>query len=212
MLDKRQSSIRSFWAHLAGKVHPDDKAVFDRHPNHTFKLQFPPTPFVGRVDTAPIVILMLNGGYGPGETEAEFPDEPTIAEYRKYIREGEVPPRGRYYKSLSYLDLIAAGKAVLVNAVPYRSAPLSEEPYNQRVAKRLASLEAHRRWLTQEVLPEAARGNRFVLAHRFGWWNIRKEEYAGASVIFSPFPDFRREAPSNENLGRARDWLRRRGG
>jgi len=122
MLDKRQSSIRSFWAHLAGSVHPDDKAVFDRHPNHTFKLQFPPIPFVGRVDTAPIVILMLNGGYGPGETEAEFPDEAAIAEYLKYIREGEVPPRGRYYTSLSYWDLIAAGKAVLVNAVSYRSA------------------------------------------------------------------------------------------
>ena len=190
MLDKRQSSIRSFWAHLAGSVHPDDKAVFDRHPNHTFKLQFPPTPFVGRADTAPVVILMLNGGYGPGETEAGFPDEAAIAEYLKYIREGEVPPRGRYYTSLSYWDLIAAGKAVLVNAVPYRSAGgLSK---NKGVAEQFQSLDAHRRWLTQEVLPEAARGNRFVLAHRFGWWNIGKEEYAGPSVIFCPFPDFPR--------------------
>jgi hypothetical protein len=91
MLDKRQSSIRSFWAHLAGKVHPDDEAVFAAHPDHTFKLQFPPTPFVGHVDTAPIVILMLNGSYGPRETEAEFPDKAADAEYLKYIREGEVP-------------------------------------------------------------------------------------------------------------------------
>ena len=187
MLDKRQSSICSFWAHLAGSVHPDDNAVFDRHPNHTFKLQFPPTPFVGRADTAPVVILMLNGGYGPGETEAGFPDEAATAEYLKYIREGEVPPRGRYYTSLSYWDLIAAGKAVLVNAVPYRFAGgLSK---NKGVAEQFQSLDAHRRWLTQEVLPEATVAiDLFLRIH----WLVEhwEEEYAGPERYFLPVPGF----------------------
>jgi hypothetical protein len=206
---KPQSSILRFWAHLAGNVHPHDEAVFAAHPDHTFKLQFPPTLFVGHVD-APIVILMMNGSYAPGKTEDEFP-KPFIAEYIKYIREGEVPPHGEYYESLSYRKLINAGKAVLVNAVPYRSVKLSEEYHNRRVAKLLPSLAAHRRWLKEEVLPEAECGDRFVLAHRaFDLWDIRKEEYAGPNVIFSP--DWRRKAPSNENLRRALDWLRHRGG
>src|SRR5262249_48569477 len=75
------SSLRRFWARLEDSVHPDDKPIFAEYPQHTFNLKFPPPAFVGDVDAAPIVILMSNGGYKPGITEREFPDEASISEY-----------------------------------------------------------------------------------------------------------------------------------
>jgi len=81
--DITTSSLRRFWARLEDSVHPDDKPIFAEYPQHTFNLKFPPPAFVGDVDAAPIVILMSNGGYKPGITEREFPDEASISEYRR---------------------------------------------------------------------------------------------------------------------------------
>jgi hypothetical protein len=187
--DITTSSLRRFWARLEDSVHPDDKPIFAEYPQHTFNLKFPPPAFVGDVDAAPIVILMSNGGYKPGITEREFPDEASISEYRRYIR-GEVhalPPRlSPYYATGRVGEWIHAGRAVVVNAVPYRSPSLSssKEAYNRSAAKHLRSLAAHRRWVMQEVLPEATRCRRFLLVHRKGWWDV-PERLAGHCVLFS---------------------------
>lgn len=216
MSNKPLSLIAKFWSRLDDAVHPDDMPIFDAHPEHTFNLKFPPPAFIGAVDTAPIVILMSNGGYASGFTEADFPDEPSVLEYRSFLR-GEVTALPRrlsdYYVKGPFARWIADGSAVIVNAVPYRSPKLSSEPHNQRIAKRLTSLQVHRRWMTQEVLPEAKRGRRFVLVHRNGWWKIATE-FAGPGpcVLFSDpaRAESNRPAPDQEKLDRARDWLRRR--
>ncbi len=86
MTAKITSSLRTFWAKLQGSVHPDDEKIFADYPQHSFNLRFPPPAFVGDPDSAPIIILMSNGGYKPGITEAEFPDDAAVAEFRRYIR------------------------------------------------------------------------------------------------------------------------------
>jgi len=210
MVGAFKSSIQKFWERLPGAVHPDDEPIFAAYPHHTFNLKFPPPAFIGSVD-APIVILMSNGGYKPGITEAEFPNEKSESEYRQFIR-GEVidlPPNlSRYYVGGSFARWITNRNAVIVNAVPYRSPRLSQEPYNKRLARRLRSLEIHRQWITDEVLPEAARGRRFVLVHRNGWWEIPKS-CAGPCVLFSDPANAEpnRLAPDKEKLALAQHWL-----
>jgi hypothetical protein len=208
--DKPASLLRSFWAQLLGSIHPDDEPIFRKYPKHSFNLRFPPPAFVGDVN-APIVILMSNGGYKPGITEAEFPDEASVSEHRAFIR-GEttaLPSRLAYYYAAGQVgDWIATGQAVLVNAVAYRSPQLSKEPYNKDVASRLPSLAAHRRWVMKEVLPEAAGGRRFLLVHRNGWWQI-PQRFFGPCVLFSDpaRAEPNRPAPDREKLDQAHRWL-----
>jgi hypothetical protein len=119
---------------LQGAVHPDDQQIFSSHPDHTFNLDFPPPAFIGDVDTAPIVVLMSNGGYKHGETEKEFPDLWNCAEHCDYLRglRAALPPRlAGYYAKGRLGEWITEGSAVLVNAVPYRSPQLSKEKNNQ---------------------------------------------------------------------------------
>lgn len=209
------SSISRFWANLDGAVHPLDRPIFDANPHHTFNLCFPPPAFVGAIDSAPIVILLSNGGYTSGVTEAEFPDTNSEADFRNYLRGeiAELPPHlASYYVNGRFSNWIKSGSAVIVNAVPYRSRRLSEEKENRRVAGMLQSLAVHRRWLTEEVLPEAREERRFVLVHRNGWWKV-PDASAGRCILFSDpaRAEPNRKTPDEEKLALAEQWLRRRG-
>jgi hypothetical protein len=209
------SRIRRFWRQLANSVHPDDEAVFRASPDHTFNLGFPPPAFIGQVDTAPIVILMSNGGYKPGQTEAEFPDASASVAYRRWLH-GDIstPPHhlARYYTGGPFAEWITSGKAVVVNAVAYRSPRLSQEKSNQAVARRLPSHHLHRQWLMEDVLPAARDGKRFVLVHRNGLWNVPTAN-AGDCVLFSdPMrAEPNRAAPDRDKLRAAENWLQRTG-
>lgn len=211
MNSERKSSIRRHWSRLEGNVHPDDMPIFDRF-RHSFRLNFPPPAFIGNVDTAPIVILMANGGYDEEGTPKEFPDESAVHEHRDYLRGLHLPlPRflSKYYTNGPLGSLIADGSAVLVNAIPYRSPRLSEEKENQATAQILPTRAAHRRWLHEEVLPLAGAGQRFVLAHRTKWWGITPSEFAGPCVLFSDpaKAEPNRRSPDKEKLEQAKKWL-----
>jgi len=201
------SLISQWWAQLEGSVHPEDKKVFDAAPEHTFNFDFPPPAFIGAVDTAPIVVLMCNGGYKQGVTDAEFPDEKSKSEFRGYLR-GEIhklpATLAKYYVTGPFANWISDGTAVLVNAVPYRSPRLSDEPVNQNVARQLPSLKTHQ----EEVLPDAARERRFVFVHRNRWWQVAHQA-AGPCVLFSDprRAEPNRLAPDQEKLDLARSWL-----
>lgn len=202
-----RSSIRTFWRRLEAAVHPDDEQVVRSQP-HTFNLDFPPPAFIGDVDNAPIVVLMANGGYDPRGTPSEFPDQSDYAEYRDWLRGDRIePPRNltRYYTRHALFPWVQTGKAVIVNAVAYRSPQISREPQNKRLADRLPSVEVHRRWLREELLPAAQQGRRLVIAHRWSLWDLPK------SIQHVQ----RSRAPISENLSRdlmaqAESWLARR--
>lgn len=208
---ERKSSISKHWSLLKDNVHPDDVPALGRH-QHSFRLDFPPPAFIGDVDNAPIVILMANGGYNEEKTPKEFPDECAVDEHRDYLRGLRFPlPRllSAYYAKGALGSLIAEGSAALVNAVPYRSRRLSEEKENQTVAKLLPTLATHRSWLRREVLPPAAAGQRFVLAHRVRWWDISPKDFAGPHVLFSDPANAEpnRPMPDREKLQQAKRWL-----
>jgi hypothetical protein len=202
------SILSEHWKQLVGTVHPLDEPIFASASDHSFNLKFPPPAFVGHPD-APIVLLMANGGYKPGVTEAEFPAESDSAEHIAYLRGArtEVPTNlSGYYRRGAVGRLIAAGLAVSVNAVPYRSVALSKEPENKRVAALLPSLHVHRKWLLEEVLPAARVGQRYVLVHRNSWWQVPNTQAAAIEFSDPARAEPNRSAPDQARLDRAETW------
>lgn len=206
------SLLADHWKRIAGPVHPDDGPAL-ASADHSFNLDFPPPAFVGNPD-APIVILMANGGYKPGVTEGEFLGTEDVAEHLAYLRgERKQMPRrmSDYYRRGTVGRWLVEGLAVSVNAVPYRSPGLSGEPANIRVARSLPSLVVHRRWLMDEVLPEATMGRRFLFVHRNSWWQVPYGA-AGPTVRFSDpaRAEPNRAAPDQAKLAEAEAWLQAR--
>ena len=186
---EKTSSIRRFWERLDGSVHPDDKDVFNRN-KHSFNLDFPPPAFIGNVDSALVIVLMANGGYDPNRTPTEFARREDILEYIDYLKgkRTQLPTSlSSYYTASSIGKWLAEEHVVLVNAIAYRSPKLSQEPWNIAVAEKLPSVAAHRRWLHNDVLPLAARGERLVVAHRHGMWKLPKHPSI-PNILFSTNP------------------------
>jgi hypothetical protein len=179
------SSIREFWRRLDSSVHPDDAPYFRSH-SHSFNLDFPPPAFIGDVDNAPVVILMLNGGYDHILTAKEFAASNDRAEFLSWIKgeRTQFPQNlSTYYTQHPEFPWVREGKAVIVNAVAYRSKSIAREPENRRLAERLPSVKAHRKWLRNEVLPDAKNGRRLIVAHRCGLWNFSSTEFRGATNV-----------------------------
>lgn len=190
------STLVDHWRRLTGSVHPDDAPFFASHP-HTFNLDWPPPAYIGDVDNAPVVLLMMNGGYNPAMTPREFEDAGAVERYLDTLRNPRpINPRdvSPYYDAGSYGPHIASGRLALVNAVAYRSPGLNDEPNNKRLANLLPSTTVHRRWLRQELIPQAIAGERVVIPHRNGMWKLGRNEYDHPNILFttnpiSPYPN-----------------------
>lgn len=171
-------------------THPDDRLVLSGS-HHSFNLDFPACPYVGRVTSAPVVILGANGGYSPTATSGEFAVETAISSFMDRIRNpassdwSNVAP---YYDKVNYGPLIARGEAVLVNASPYRSPRISEEPDNRRVVATLPSSVLIRRWLLEALLPLAERGERLIVLKRPGLWQLTDRVRMSPGVHVDPAP------------------------
>jgi hypothetical protein len=113
------SSIRDFRRKLEGCVHPEDAATLYTNP-HTFNLDFPPPAFIGDVDNAPVVILMLNGGYHPSITPAEFAAPDDRSEFLRWMKgeSSEIPLNlSPYYKQHRDFPLVRNGSIAVVNSL-----------------------------------------------------------------------------------------------
>lgn len=202
------SSIRQFWQRLENSVHPDDE-IFFRQNKHTFNLDFPPPAFIGDVDNARVVFLDANGGYCTKTTPAEFPRESDLDEYIDWLKGTRmVFPENlsTYYTNHSLSTWLRDGTAVIVNAVAYRSKKISEEKDNEKLSKILPSFKAHKRWMTEELMPAVEQNKRFVIAHRWKLWRITPRVNLN-NFVYDSCP----ASPhiSNEALSLACDWLKK---
>jgi len=147
-----------------------------------------------------VVLLEANGGYDPVVTPSEFREPGAIERYVDMLHHPRaIDPRrvAPYYGRRNYAPLIERGVLVLVNAVAYRSTKIGSEPANRAVAERLPSTAVHRNWMRNELLPQARLGERLVIAHRNGLWNLKRHEVGLPNVHFSTnsiSPDVSREA------------------
>ena len=182
------------WRKLTGKtrlngkdvyVHPDDMDVFRNCTRkHSFNFDYPPPAYVGDIVSAPVVMLMTNGGYSDG-TQNEFSEQGDAERYLERLHDpGLMQPDGysQYYLKWNYTKFLADGDLVLVNAVAYRSPGFSYD--NQKIADKLPSVELHRRWLREDLLPAAADDERLVVAHRHRHWKLDPEEDRQHNLVF----------------------------
>lgn len=182
-----KSILVQHWRQLDGSVHPSDAPVFESC-EHRFNLDWPPPAYIGDIENSPFVLLMMNGGYDPKITPTEFPDQTAVQRYLEYLHDPRpINPKSisPYYDAGNYGHHIESGRLALVNAVAYRSGKLSAERDNARLAERLPSTLLHRRWLREELAPQALAGDRVIIAHRNGMWKIRQHEYQHPNIIFT---------------------------
>ncbi|WP_380872309.1 hypothetical protein ACFB49_32560 [Sphingomonas sp. DBB INV C78] len=169
--------------------HRLDRKVLDAGP-HTFNLDYPVSPYVGHVLTAPVIILGANAKYDPAITPSEFSDEAAI---KAYVARIDDPSHAdwsfvsRYYDDTNYGHLIGPGKVVVVNACTYRSPRLSQEKENQRMIPRLPSSIFIRRWLLDAVFPLAKQGDRLIINNRGQHWRLGPAATA-TGVVRDPCP------------------------
>jgi hypothetical protein len=205
-----KSSIREFWAQLNGSIHPLDIPYFKKaEGKHSFNLDYPPPAFIGDVDNAKVIVLMASGGFGK-ETQLEFPTQDDHQEHIDWLvgRRKEMPKNlSRYYIDNNLFSWIESGKAVLVNAIAYRSPKISEEPENEALGKTLPSYQASLAWLNQEVLPLTLKNQRLLVAHRWRLWGLNRNSInSPENLIFSNNP----VSPHLSELtkGKIRAWLK----
>ena len=171
-------------------IHPEDERFFSST-EHSFNLDFPVSPFVGDIVNAPVIILGANAGYDPVVTPTEFPDEASVIKYVERVRtpaESDWSWVALYYDRVNYGGLLASGKAALINACPYRSRKISEEPENKRLLNRLPSTKFARSWLLDAVVPLAQLGHRLIVAKRPGLWKLPPYLKETEGVVFDPAP------------------------
>ena len=187
--------IVEFWGEqtrnsLGQWVHPTDDEHF-RANQHSFNLDFPVSPYVGDILSAPIIILGANAGYSASMTPSEFPDEAAMDAYLARVRRPSSSDWSfvsTYYGTVNYGPLLVTGKAALINACPYRSPKISEEPENKRLLKHLPSVEFTRRWLLEAVMPLADAGQKLVIAKRPGLWRLPAKVRQLSGVVVDPAP------------------------
>lgn len=188
-------SIVSYWseqrANRRGQwLHPADQDAFEAA-QQTFNLDYPVSPYVGDILNAPVIILGANAGYDPVITPEELPDAAAIERYVSRVRlpsESDWSIVSSYYDRLNYGPLIATGEVALINACPYRSPKISEEPENRRLLKNLPSTAYARRWLLEAVVPLAKAGKRLLIAKRPGLWDLPAVLRNADGVVFDPAP------------------------
>jgi len=189
------SDIVEFWSKLEQDqstghwFHPADRNALSSQ--HTFNLQYPVSPYVGQIETAEVIILGAIAGYSSELTPTEFPNQASIEAYVQRVRN----PKGsdwsfvsRYYHGVNYGPLVVNGDAALINASPYRSPKVSEEPDNRRVIANLPSSAFNRRWLIEAVLPLAQKGDRLIVAKRAGLWKLPATVKASSGLAVDPAP------------------------
>jgi hypothetical protein len=187
--------IVSYWSEQRANprgqwLHPADQDAFEAV-QHTFNLDYPVSPYVGDILNAPVIILGANAGYDPVITPEEFPDAEAIERYVSRVRlpsESDWSVVSSYYDRLNYGPLLATGQVALINACPYRSRKISEEPENRRLLKNLPSTAYARSWLLEAVMPLVNAGKRLLVAKRPGLWDLPAVLRNGDGVVFDPAP------------------------
>ncbi len=191
--------LAEYWSRLEGSVHPDDIDAFGRHPGHGFNLDYPPPAFVGDVINAPILVLDNNGGFDASVTPSEFPDEAASDDFRSRLANPcsvEQRTAAPYYLKLNFWNWLGSGQAALVNGVAYRSVDRLAAGV-ENLTRDLPSAQFHRRWLTEDVLPQVKSGERFLIIHRWSRWNKAEQQFRGLpNCVFST-------SPVSPNLSRA---------
>lgn len=179
-------SLAEFWSRLDGPVHPDDERFFRSRPDVAALLQknFIPSAFFGDVENAKVILCYGNGG--SEDDQAFYRDRAMQDALLDHIRHpGPVDPSNffTYFRGEWHARLIQDGRAVLVNAVAYRSVNMTA----LTVANMgdIPSVKVARAWI-RTACSEANSGRRLVVFQRNRLWDVKRQISPG--VVFATDP------------------------
>lgn len=183
--NEQKANSQGLWAHRL-----DWQAL--NSGTQTFNLDYPVSPYIGNVLDAPVIILNANAGFNSDLTPDEFTADNAIRRYLDRVdnpSDSDWSTVSHYYNGTNYGQLVASGKAVVVNACAYRSPKISDrrEAANRAMIKRLPSTIFAKKWLIQAVLPMAEKRGRLVVINRGGLWNLGSS-FKAVGVVRDPCP------------------------
>lgn len=193
MVDK--NSIFTFWSgrniEPFEKIHPRDKAIFDRvgKRGHRLKLECLPCPIIGNLRTAPVVLLFLSPGYTPQDLK----DAKTLKGRKHYTKRrtgasavsADDPAAGWLSRIIKPLELNleeVRKKVAVLNIGAYHS----KRFYDYALLAALPSSRVSLDWAQNILFPQAMRGERVVICLRSAhFWGLARGKKHGRS-LFAP--------------------------
>ena len=185
-----------FWATLPPQacVHPKDRPILDQYPG-IFELDIPPGHVNGPLKTAPVVACYLNPGFEE-EDRAWFNRERERAKlFRQVHGEDRFPlwfPRWRKWYLERVWDRKRIGEEQLAQTVAIFNVCAYASPDAQQlqpeIIQRLPSSQMARCYLREVLIPQARRGERFlVIARGHREWGVDRSLEC-RTIRFSPNP------------------------
>jgi hypothetical protein len=164
-----------FWAKAIPnlQIHPDEAEALKSN-RHNFMLDTMIGPFMGRLCTAPVVLLRLNPGDSKRGDEQREAQMPAVRQQMIDNLAGDAPlpnwatnPKGREWTEMQLRPFgvnyqTATDHVAFVNILAYRSRN-GDGAGDKHMIDRLASCRITRAWARDTLFREAERGERVVV-------------------------------------------------
>ncbi|SFX29942.1 hypothetical protein SAMN03097694_1527 [Janthinobacterium lividum] len=184
-----------FWRDLSidDKMHPLDVPLLGQNAS-VFQTTLPPGHVNGRLKDAPVVACYLNPGYEAEDSELAQSDDAKRALFEQIRGESNFPMqfagwRKWYLERVGRIDLPPeqlASTVAVFNVLAYASK--NSKKVKRSLVKKLPSCIMARRHLHEVLIPEALRGDRFLVIARGAWaWQIDRSIEC-ETIRFAPNP------------------------
>lgn len=172
--------IFDFWEKLPQKacIHPDDEDAIEQHKD-IFELHVPPGHINGQLKTSPIIALFLNPGFEDDDKQGFEDDKNRALLFQQIKGESDFPlwfHRWRRWfiprvKIDGMTDAEIARNVSILNVCPYASKDAKR--LTPSVLNKLPSAQVAIKYLHEVLIPEAQRGERFIVVCRAAWaWKV----------------------------------------
>jgi hypothetical protein len=187
--------IFDFWREVPGdaRCHPLDEKVLARV-DHQFNLECLLGPYMGRLQTAPVVLLFLSPGFDVDAiAHGKSPDG---VRYYTRQRDGfaDLPCPEEHGAAHRWILRVlkqfevdwsdARSKVAFLNISPYKSKDFKDGPMLASLPSCRAALD----WAQSVLFPQAERGERLVVCLRSAaYWGLGRKSAAKGSLIVPNF-------------------------
>jgi hypothetical protein len=232
MQSKKTENVIENWKNNKGSIYPGDEVILEQFPkcciyhksiteyqndllfndpkDYRFHLGLPAYPYVGDLENATVVALLLNPGFAPSNYICEFDKEYQKAHKKNLCQDHEdneypfysinpqlcfhggydywmkrlIPVIDTIYKDgdKSRLDIqkIIAKKFATIELVPYHSIHFKQPT---RLLNGLESKKDIIKFVEQKILPKAIKGNIMLLVRSAQLWGITNDKYNQENII-----------------------------
>ena len=187
------SNLFDFWAEMPSdaRVHPRDVTVLQRAP-HRFESDGLPSPFMGLLRTAPVVLLFLSPGFDEGARNLAASDAGRAWSCAQRngtqslpLKEENEPGWKWWTDTVRQFDIeesVARDKIAFLDINAYPSASFWDWPMLCALPSCRVTLE----WAQGALFPQAEAGKRVVVCMRSApYWGLGKQAVYGEG-LFAP--------------------------